>query len=114
VGQVRRDLAEIITGFPLADDLLLVASELCANAVVHSRSGRPSGGFTVLANVRPGQFVWIEVMDQGGVWDSAQHDDDRPHGLDIVRALAGDTNWGVDGDRSFARVVWVRLRWPRD
>jgi hypothetical protein len=66
----------------------------------------------VLANIYPGQFVWIEVMDQGGAWGSVKHEGDRPHGLDIVRAVAGDTNWGVDGDGSFARVVWVRLRWP--
>jgi anti-sigma regulatory factor (Ser/Thr protein kinase) len=89
-----------------------VASELCANAVVHSRSGGPGGRFTVLANVYPGQSVWIEVIDQGGVWGLAKQEDDRRHGLDIVRSVVGDTNWGVDGDGSFARVVWARLRWP--
>jgi serine/threonine-protein kinase RsbW len=114
VGLVRHDLAEITTGFPLADELALLASELCANAVVHSRSGKPGGRFTVLANVHPGKFVWIEVMDQGGIWESRPHGDDRPHGLDIVRAVAGDGNWGVDGDGSFARVVWARLCWPGD
>jgi hypothetical protein len=26
-----------------------------------------------------------------------ERDDDRPHGLDIVAAIAGDGNWGING-----------------
>ena len=114
VSKVRHDIAVITDGCPVADELTLLASELSANAIIHSRSGQPGGRFTVAATLSPGQFAWLEVMDQGGIWDSRPREDDRPHGLDIVRAIAGDGNWGVDGDGSFARVVWARLHWPGD
>lgn len=114
IAQVRSDLAEVTASFPLADEVILLASELCTNAVVHGCSGRPGGIFTVLANVYPGQFVRIEVRDQGGAWDALPHEDERPHGLDIVRTVAGDGNWGVDGDSSAGWIVWVRLHWPKD
>ena len=45
--QVRADLSGIARGFPAMDELLLLTSELAANAILHSRSGRPGGTFTV-------------------------------------------------------------------
>jgi two-component sensor histidine kinase len=112
IGRVRHDLAEVTGGCRIAFELTLLTSELCANAVLHSNSGKRGGNFTVLANVHPGQFARVEVVDQGGAWHPHKHDDDRPHGLDIVREVAGDGNWGVDGDGSANRIVWFRLRWP--
>jgi len=38
--------------------------------------------------------------------------DGRPHGLDIVQAIAGDGNWGIDGGAALGRVAWARLDWP--
>jgi hypothetical protein len=35
--QVRADLAEITRRYPVADDLVLLASELAANVILHSR-----------------------------------------------------------------------------
>jgi anti-sigma regulatory factor (Ser/Thr protein kinase) len=113
VGQVRRDLAQALGAFSLADELTLIASELCANAVVHSRSGQAGGRFTVHAQVCPDDFAWIEVQDEGGAWHDCKHTDDRPHGLDIVQALAGAGSWGIDANGS-RRVVWVRLDWPNE
>jgi anti-sigma regulatory factor (Ser/Thr protein kinase) len=49
VRQVRADLAPVVDGCPVADDLILIASELCTNAIVHTRSGQPDGTFTVRA-----------------------------------------------------------------
>lgn len=112
VAQVRRDIREITADCPFADDVILVASELCTNAVLHSRSGWPGGRFTVLATVYPGQSVWVEVIDQGGNWHARLHEDEPRHGLDIARAVAGSSNWGVDGDSSAGWIVWVRLHWP--
>jgi two-component sensor histidine kinase len=89
-----------------------VVSELCANAALHSNSREPGGQFTVRTEVRPGDCVWIEVTDQGGPWDRPDEDEDRPHGLDIVAAIAGDGNWGIHGDSDSGRTVWVRLDWP--
>lgn len=111
VGRVRLDIAEVVAGCPVADELTLVTSELSANAVVHSRSGRLGGRFTVVANTSPRQFAWIEVLDQGGQWDCRHNQDDRPHGLDIVRAIAGDGNWGIAGNGATGRVVWARIDW---
>lgn len=112
VRQVRRDLAPLVDGCPLADDFILIASELSTNAVVHSRSGQPGGEFTVRAEVRPGDYAWLEVEDQGGPWFERQAND-HGRGLVLVAALAGDGNWVVEnGNAPGTRVVWVWLDWP--
>src|SRR5579862_6274698 len=90
VRQVRKDLAPVVDGCPLADDLTLLASELATNAVVHSKSGQPGGTFTVRAEVRPGDYAWLEVEDQGGPWVHRKPGDEDGRGLAIVTALAGD------------------------
>ena len=114
VRQVRADLASLVDSCPLADDLILLASELSTNAVVHSRSGQPGGTFTVRAEVRPGGYAWLEVEDQGGLWIERPPGDDHGRGLVLVAALAGDGNWIVeDGDTPGTRVVWVWLDWPQ-
>ena len=112
VRHVRYGLSQALNGCPVADESVLVVSELCANAAIHSNSREPGGQFTVRTEVRPGDCVWIEVTDQGGPWDHPDEDKDRPHGLDIVAAMAGDGNWGIDGDSDSGRTVWVRLDWP--
>jgi hypothetical protein len=47
------------------------------------------------------------VEDDGGRWSARADPDDRPHGLDIVRALAADS--GIDGDPVTGWVAWARL-----
>jgi hypothetical protein len=111
VGMVRADLTPFTEGFPSASDLVLLASELGANATTHSRSGEPGGKFTVRAILYPGDHAWVEVIDQGGDWTSPKPDDEHGRGLGIVAAIAGDGNWGIDGDTT-RRVVWFRLEWP--
>ena len=106
---VRSDLAAVTAECPVADDVILLASELSANAVVHSRSGWPGGQFTVRAYLRPTEYVWVEIVDQGGPW-TGRENDDRPHGLDIVAAIAGPDNWGIE-DGPACRVAWFRLDW---
>ena len=113
VRRVRADLAPLVDGCPLADDLVLLASELAANAIIHTRSREPGGGITVRAHIRPGDYAWVEVVDQGGPWIAHEYSDERPHGLDIVARLAGDSNWGIDGDDA-CRVAWFRLNWPAE
>ena len=111
VRAVRADLRGLLDGCPMADDMILCASELAANAALHSDSARPSGEFTVRVKVSPGDYAWIEVEDNGGPWITTVADSDRGsgRGLDIIRALAAD--WGIDGDHH-SRTVWVRLDWP--
>jgi anti-sigma regulatory factor (Ser/Thr protein kinase) len=103
VGQVRAGVQEFLAGCPRADDAVLIASELAANAVLHSGSAGQS--FTVRAEVFR-SYCWVEVEDLGGPWLCRQRDD-RPHGLDIVTALVGD-NWGVETSRG-CRVTWARV-----
>jgi serine/threonine-protein kinase RsbW len=110
--RVRADLAEITKQYPVADDLVLLASELAANAILHSRSGHPDRTFTVRATLYPGDYAWVEVIDQGGEWTADKHDDEHGRGLAVVAAIAGDGNWGIDGD-SASRVAWFRLDWPQ-
>ena len=68
VREVRADLAAVVKGYPFADDFILLASSFSTNAVMHSRSGDQGGVFTVRAEVRPGDYAWLEVQDQGGPW----------------------------------------------
>jgi serine/threonine-protein kinase RsbW len=97
ISAVRTDLRPILRGCPMADDVILCASELAANAAIHSRSRLPGGTFTVRAKLSPGDYAWLEVEDNGGPWTPAVRDPSQHHGLDIVRALASE--YGVDGDR---------------
>ena len=50
----------------------------------------------------------LEVEDAGGPWRDGPRDDGRPHGFDVVAAIAGPGNWGIDGDDR-GRVAWARL-----
>jgi len=108
VGLVRRDIASHLAGHPAAADAVLIASELATNSVLHSASAGEY--FTVRCQVHPGR-VRIEVEDLGGPWQLRQPDD-RPHGLDLIGALAGPGNWGADTTSDGDRIVWVRLDLP--
>jgi DNA-binding XRE family transcriptional regulator len=108
---VRADLRGLLGGCPITDDVILCASELAANAALHTHSGLPGGQFTVRATLSPGEHVRVEVEDQGASWTSGARDPERGHGLDIIHALAAD--WGIDGDYR-TRTVWARLGWPQD
>ncbi len=66
---VRADLRAILDDCPRADDVILCASELAANAAQHSRSRLPGGSFAVRAAVNPDLGVRIEVQDNGGPWN---------------------------------------------
>jgi hypothetical protein len=76
---------------PAADDLVLIASELAANAILHTQSRGST--FTVRCQLSA-QAARVEVEDLGGPWRTRQPDD-RPHGLDIIQALTGPDQWGT-------------------
>jgi anti-sigma regulatory factor (Ser/Thr protein kinase) len=87
---VRADLRALLDDCPMADDVLVCASELATNAVLHSHSRLAGGTFTVCGKVSPGDYFWLEVEDEGGPWTPAVADPERGHGLDIMRTLADD------------------------
>jgi serine/threonine-protein kinase RsbW len=107
VSRARREVTRYLAGHAAADDAALIISELAANAILHSQSGGQF--FTVRADMHD-TWCRLEVEDGGGPWDTDSRDSTRPHGLDVIQALTGPGNWGVDGDSS-GRVVWARLTW---
>ncbi len=109
VSAVRADLRALLPDCPMADDVILCASELAANAALHSRSRLPGGTFTVRATVIPSYYVRVEVEDNGGPWTGDTSDPTSHHGWDIIRTLAN--GWGFEGD-SNTRTVWARFDWP--
>ena len=105
VGIARSALAGWLDGGP-QDEAILVASEFATNSVLHS-SSRHGGAFTLRAEVSQ-EYLRIEVEDAGGPWRDGPRDDGRPHGFDVVAAIAGAGNWGIDGDDR-GRVAWARF-----
>jgi serine/threonine-protein kinase RsbW len=88
VGQARAFLAQFLDGCPVADDTVLLVSELAANAVAHSASGQPGGTFTVRARIRDTGTVDAEVEDQGSRWSGDVSTAECPHGLYLLRAFS--------------------------
>ena len=96
-GHVAEDLAHRGVPDAVADDILLAASELAANAIRH---GRPPA---VLRLDYPAGRVRVTVSNHGGspgpmVLDAAT-DADHGRGLAMVQELADEVGWGRDGDR---------------
>jgi len=76
---------------------------------VLTSSAHSSPVFTIRCQACPG-YVRVECEDLGGPWHSPRPDD-RPHGLDIIEALAGPGNWGTETTGDGSRIVWVQLAW---
>ena len=108
VSVARHQVAGFLSGHPVTDDAVLIVSEFASNAVQHSDS---AGGFFTVSVELHDTYCYIEVEDAGGDWTVKLPDPDRPHGFEVVDALAGADNWGVDGDAS-GRVAWCRLELP--
>ena len=106
VAQARAFLARFLAGCPVADDAVLLVSELAANAVTHSASGHPGGTFTVRARLHRDQSVHTEVEDQGSAWDGNLAVAERLHGLHLLRELSADC-----GTRrgKYGRVTWFTI-----
>ena len=105
---VRRAIAIHLTGCTAANDAVLIASELAANAILHSRSR--AAYFTIRTELHP-DYVRIEAEDFGGPWRRRQADD-RPHGLEVVEALTGPDGWGTETTAGGGRIVWAHLDLP--
>ena len=97
VAHARAFVREAILGCPLADDAILLTSELCTNALQHSRSGN-GGAFEVTVCCRPGSLR-IEVRDNGSAStptrQAPESRDENGRGLEVVACLAH--RWGHQG-----------------
>jgi serine/threonine-protein kinase RsbW len=108
IAQVRHQVAAHLNGHPVTDDAVLIVSELASNAVTHSDS---AGDFFTVSVELHKTYCYIEIEDAGGEWHLKLPDESRPHGFDVVDALAGPDNWSVEGDEK-GRVAWCRLELP--
>jgi anti-sigma regulatory factor (Ser/Thr protein kinase) len=104
---VRREIAAYLANCPAADDIILIASELTANAILHTRSRGSTFTVSCQLSLRAAR---IEVEDLGGPW-RPRNRGDRPHGLDIIQALTGPGGWGIQVTGTGGRAVWARLTW---
>ncbi len=107
LSQVRRQVARHLADRPVTGDAVLIASEIAANAITHSRSRGES--FTIRVELHP-DHCRIECHDAGGPWRPGRHDG-RAHGLANVAALTGPDGWGTQTTGDGGRIVWARLSW---
>ncbi len=103
---VRQTLGQV----PVLDEVVLLASELCTNALQHTASGH-GGTFHVV--VRPGSCsVRVEVHDDGSAQAPAVHVADpfseAGRGLELMELIAD--RWGFTGGRH-GRSVFFELSW---
>ncbi|MFF4240936.1 ATP-binding protein [Actinomadura geliboluensis] len=112
VGVARAFVRDAAAGLPAVDDLVLVVSELVANAVTHTASGLAGGRVTVVLAAGDG-LVRLEVADGGAaggrphVRDEAGAETGR--GMRIVAALSARWGFRADGPRT---VVWAEFPAP--
>ena len=102
VRHAREFLAKVLAGCPMADDVVMVGSELATNAIVHSDSRKCGGRFLVRVEAHEGDYLWIEVEDQGGPWIEGAPTDEHGRGLRVVAELSSD--WGIEGEIGRAHV----------
>jgi hypothetical protein len=110
VAQARRFVAETLGPVPVLDEVTLLVSEVCTNALLHTASG-DDGTFEISVFPREGS-VRIEVRDDGsdripspGLPDGSA---EAGRGLELVDAIADI--WGHFGDQR-GRSVFFELGW---
>lgn len=109
VGVLRRWLCSLLPECPARDDVALVASELGANAVEHTASGR-GDWFAVEVTRHPARIL-IAVADAGaatGPREVNDPDSESGRGMFLVRALS--ERYGTCGDEH-GRLVWADIPW---
>ena len=110
IRRVRAFVAELIAGCPVADDVVLLTSELATNAIRHTASGIGATFSVVVTAER--KSVTVEVHDLGAMTEPAFTESgalrESGVGLGLVEALADC--WGFYGDIQ-GRVVWFEMDW---
>jgi anti-sigma regulatory factor (Ser/Thr protein kinase) len=110
VARVRGFVQLVLGPAPVADEAVLLASELATNAIVHTASGH-GGTFAVTVKRYP-SAVRVEVHDAGShrmpVPRAQDHQAEEGRGLGLVSQIAD--RWGHSGNQN-GRSVFYELRW---
>ena len=110
VGRARLFVGDVLDGCPVADDAVLLTSELVTNAITHTASGK--GGKVIVTVYRADTRVRVEVQDDGSEQAPVAHlvgeARESGFGLELVELIAD--RWGHCGGRR-SRVVWFTLEW---
>ena len=113
--EVRHWLEDLLPDCAARADVLLLASELCTNAIVHSRSGEAGGQISVDIDWAP-RLARVVIGDQGSAkapamasrtGDAAQLGESG-RGLLLVDDVADD--WGTASYPN-RRWVWADVQW---
>lgn len=111
--QYARDFTRrVLDGCPVAEDAVMLVSEIATNAITHTSSSVDGGIFTVII-WRSDYRIEIEIRDEGSVtspvvrrdFDAAE---ESGYGLGLVDVLA--VKWGHEGGPD-GRVVWFEMEW---
>jgi anti-sigma regulatory factor (Ser/Thr protein kinase) len=109
IRDVRTFLAAFLGSCAVTDDAVLLASELCANAIAHSASGQPGGTFTLRSRLTGDGHLHVEVEDLGSPWNGNLAAARSPHGLYLLRQMSADC--GIrPGPRGW--VTWFTIAVP--
>jgi serine/threonine-protein kinase RsbW len=123
VPEARAFVSRALAGCPARETLMACVSELAANAVTHTASGR-GGHFTVEVTRPSSGVARVAVTDAGSPSEPAILPPDAlasdvlasdvlaegGRGLALVAALAGD--WGYHPAPGPGRTVWAQATWP--
>ncbi|MFI0369165.1 ATP-binding protein [Actinomadura sp. 1N219] len=112
VGFARGFVRDLALDFAGLDDMIMVVSEMVANAVRHTASGRDGGRVSVVLTIGDGVYR-LEVADDGGA-GGAPHvkgevGAETGRGMRIVEVLSSRWGFRVDEGRG---VTWAEFPAP--
>ena len=112
VPEARRFVAELLVGCPARETLMICVSELCANAIAHTASGR-GGMFTVEVDCPRDGTARVAVTDDGGssVPAAGSPDLTAEAGRGLAMVAACTSRWGF-AEAYPGRTVWAEASWP--
>jgi len=112
VPEARRFVGELLAGCPARETLMTCVSELCANAIAHTASGR-GGVFTVEVDRPRDGVARIAVTDDGAASVPAAGSLDlmAEGGRGLAMVAACTSRWGFC-DAYPGRTVWAEACWP--
>lgn len=112
IAEARDLVRALFAGSPREDDAALITSELCTNAIKHTRSGRPGGWFGL--EIVLDDLACISVLDLGGrgrpnLQTKELGDELIPGGLGITLVGRLSDAIGVHGSPDVGHMVWSEL-----